>query len=207
MNDDREEIARRVEAQARFRPPEALLDVWTGVRPMTAAEAAVDVSLYSPDEIAERNLTYEVAEYAPDMMLIGDDGGGRGLFVAGGDPDPEVLLIGLGAVGSDSGARIGRLSSLLENDFHALGLADAEEESPVPIDPIDILITHRPGVKAMVEIRRLLHLSLPVGALVGVDARFPMVVLTNVRYARYAEAIDQLNLSHRCLAVRPHIPA
>ncbi|MFC7549587.1 hypothetical protein [Plantactinospora sp. GCM10030261] len=122
MTDDREEIARRVEAQVRVRPPAALLDVWTGVRTVDteAADEVVDLALYGPDEIAERNLTYEIAEYAPDLLLIGDDGGGRGLFVAGNDSDPEVVLVGLGAVGSDGGTRIGRLSSLLESGFRAL---------------------------------------------------------------------------------------
>jgi hypothetical protein len=201
LNEDREAIIRQVEAQVGARPPEALLDVWTGATPV---DAAVDVSLYGPAEIAERNLTYEVREYAPHLLLIGDDGGGQGLFVARNKPDPETLLIGLGALGSDGGTPIGRLSSLAADGFRAVHRVGTREGVPVPTGPIDVMITRPPGVKALVEIRKLLRLSLPISKLAGPDVQFPMVVLTNVRYAKYAENISQLNHRYRCLAVRPH---
>jgi hypothetical protein len=200
LEDDRETIARRVEAQVGVRPPEALLDVWTGVRPV---DAAGDVSLYGPDEIAERNLTYEVRQYVPDLLLIGDDGGGRGLFVGTNEPDPEVTLIGLGALGSDDGVRVGRFLSLAADGFRPIESADVGG-GDIPTEPIDILITRHPGTKALVEIRKLLQLSVPISKLAGADAQFPMTVLTDVRYAKYATAISQLNARYGCLAVRPH---
>ena len=64
----------RVEARVGSRPPEALLDVWTGA---VSVDGSVDVYLYGPEEIAERNATYEIPAYRPDLLLIGDDGGGR----------------------------------------------------------------------------------------------------------------------------------
>ncbi|MEU7590907.1 hypothetical protein AB0A95_32010 [Micromonospora sp. NPDC049230] len=204
MDDGREQIARRVEAQVGVRPPEALLDVWTGARPV---DAAADVSLYGPDEIAERNLTYEISDYAPGLLLIGDDGGGAGLFVARNDPAPEVVLIGLGAVGSDDGTRVGRLSGLAVDGFRSMKSAEDVGDEAAPTGPIDILVTHRPGMKALMEIRRLFHLSLPISALIAADAHYPMVVLTDVYYGKYAEALGQLNLRYQCLAVRPHVTA
>ncbi|MFG1869064.1 hypothetical protein [Micromonospora arborensis] len=204
MDDDREDIARRVEAQVGVRPPEALLDVWTGARPV---DAAADVSLYGPDEIAERILTYEISDYAPELLLIGDDGGGAGLFVARNDPDPEVVLIGLGAVGSDDGTRVGRLSVLVADGFRSMRSAEDVRAEAAPSGPIDVLVTHRPEVKALVEIRRLFHLSLPISALTAADTHYPMVVLTDVYYGRYAEAINQLHVRYQCLAVRPHVTA
>ncbi|WP_433126616.1 hypothetical protein ACQPWW_27915 [Micromonospora sp. CA-240977] len=204
MDDDRESIAKQVEAQVGVRPPEALLDVWTGERPV---DAAADVSVYGPDEIAERNLTYEISDYAPDLLLIGDDGGGDGLFVATNDPDPEVVLIGLGAVGTSDGTRVGRLSGLVAEGFRSINSAEDVRDAATPTGPIDVLVTHRPGVKALVEIRKLLHLSVPISALTAADAHYPMVVLTDVYHGRYAEAINQVNLRHQCLAVRPHVTA
>ena len=39
------------------------------------------VKIYSTDEIAERQQTYETAEYFPGYLLIGDDSGGRLILV------------------------------------------------------------------------------------------------------------------------------
>ena len=39
------------------------------------------VKIYSTDEIAERQQTYEIAEYFPEYLLIGDDSGGRLILV------------------------------------------------------------------------------------------------------------------------------
>src|SRR5262245_27821858 len=50
------------------------------------------VKLYSIDEIAERNSTYEVAEYLPGYLMIGDDSGGYGIFLdTGSNPSPVYL--------------------------------------------------------------------------------------------------------------------
>ncbi|MET8044662.1 hypothetical protein ABZU25_27805 [Micromonospora sp. NPDC005215] len=203
MDDDRKAISQRVEAQMGVRPPEALLDVWTGVRPV---DDEGDVYIYGPDEIADRNLAYEVPEYAPGLLLIGSDGGGDGLFVATNDPDPEVVLIDLGAVGTSDGRRAGRLSVLAAEGFRSINSAEDARIEPAA-GPIDVLVTHRPGVKALVEIRKLFHLSLPISALTAADAHYPMVVLTDVYYGKYAEAINQVNLRYECLAVRPHVAA
>ncbi|MGC5290450.1 hypothetical protein [Micromonospora sp. DT231] len=202
MEDDRKAISQRVEAQLGVRPPVGLLDVWTGVRPVDEG----DVYVYGPDEIAERNLAYEVSEAAPGLLLIGSDGGGDGLFVATNDRDPEVFLIGLGAVGTSDGRRAGRLSVLVAEGFRSID--STEDARPEAADgPIDVLVTRRPGVKAVVEMRKLFHLSLPISAFTAADAEFPMVLLTEVYNAKYGEAINQVNLRYRCLAVRSHVGA
>ncbi|MBF9132872.1 hypothetical protein I0C86_28515 [Plantactinospora sp. S1510] len=112
--DDRGDLARRVAAQVGVLPPAALLDIWTDVTPL---DVSVDVDLYDPGQISERNTTYEIPIYRPDLLLIGTDGGGRGFFVQRGDPDAEVVRIGLGAVGSDDGTRLGRLAALVTNGW------------------------------------------------------------------------------------------
>ena len=39
------------------------------------------VKIYSTDEIAERQQTYEIEDYFPGYLLIGDDSGGRLILV------------------------------------------------------------------------------------------------------------------------------
>jgi hypothetical protein len=66
--------------------------------------------VYADDEIVERNETFQVAEYAPDWALIGDDSGGRGYLMRRmppgfdpvfGRPGAEVYLLDLGALTED----------------------------------------------------------------------------------------------------------
>ncbi|WP_211282557.1 hypothetical protein [Streptomyces griseorubiginosus] len=54
------------------------------------------VTVYSSEDVGERNATYEVALYAPGFLLVGDDGGGRGFLVRADDPDSAVFSSGLG---------------------------------------------------------------------------------------------------------------
>lgn len=70
-------------------------------------------TVYGPDDLAERNETFEVAEYAPGWVLVGDDGGGSGYLMRQPGPrhDPaegrataEVFRLGLGALTEDVAA-------------------------------------------------------------------------------------------------------
>jgi hypothetical protein len=67
-------------------------------------------AIYGPHSLAERNTTYEVAEYAPGWVLIGDDGGGHGLLMRASGPAfapatarqaAEVYRLELGALCPD----------------------------------------------------------------------------------------------------------
>jgi hypothetical protein len=56
------------------------------------------VTLYSTEDIAERNSTYEIAEYLPGYLMIGDDSGGSGIFLDTGSNPSPVYLMGHGSL-------------------------------------------------------------------------------------------------------------
>lgn len=62
--------------------------------------------LYRAEDIAERNATYEVAEYAPGYVAIGDDGGGRALLLVGGRAQSPVLIVDHGSMDPDEATEI-----------------------------------------------------------------------------------------------------
>jgi hypothetical protein len=77
--------------------------------------------LYGRGDLAERNDTFEVAQYLSGYLLIGDDSGGRGVFVSCTVPEHPVYLCDLG--------------SLADEDFIPLaGSLDhwVESECPLP---------------------------------------------------------------------------
>ncbi|GAB2950664.1 hypothetical protein GCM10027280_43910 [Micromonospora polyrhachis] len=61
------------------------------------------VMIYGPQIITERNETYEVDDYAPHWVLIGDDSGGGGLFMRRHGRDrASVHHLDFGAISSDT---------------------------------------------------------------------------------------------------------
>jgi hypothetical protein len=56
------------------------------------------VNLYSTQEIAERNRTFEVAQYLPGYLMIGDDSGGSGIFLDTVSSPSPVYLMGHGSL-------------------------------------------------------------------------------------------------------------
>ncbi|MFI8810146.1 MULTISPECIES: SMI1/KNR4 family protein [unclassified Streptomyces] len=60
------------------------------------------VLVYGPHAIGERNETFEVAHYAPEWVLVGDDSGGGGLLMRRHGRDrTRVFHLDLGAIGPD----------------------------------------------------------------------------------------------------------
>ncbi|MES5819764.1 hypothetical protein [Streptomyces sp. RG80] len=80
-------------AEAKMGLPAPLVALWS-VRDGLLTESGVCV--YSAGSIGERNATYEVAQYAPGFVLIGDDSGGRGFLLRADDLDSAVFSSGLG---------------------------------------------------------------------------------------------------------------
>ncbi|MER5982941.1 SMI1/KNR4 family protein [Streptomyces sp. NPDC001787] len=60
------------------------------------------ILVYGPHLIEERNETFEVARYAPEWVLVGDDSGGGGLLMRRHGRDrTRVYHLGLGAISAD----------------------------------------------------------------------------------------------------------
>jgi len=85
-------------------PNPAMADLWAVTPGLLRDDGTC---IYGPDDIAERNATFEVELYAPGWVLIGDDRGGSGYlmravgphFDAGtGRSGAEVFCLDLGAL-------------------------------------------------------------------------------------------------------------
>jgi len=85
-------------------PGPVLAELWSISRGVLLADGT---QIYAPEDIEERNETFQVAEYAPGWVLVGDDGGGLGYLMrrAAGGFDPvearavaEVYRLDVGAL-------------------------------------------------------------------------------------------------------------
>lgn len=57
--------------------PSRMIEFWKYFEEVTFENG---INIYGFDIAVERNRLYEVSVYAPDYILIGDDGGGQGVF-------------------------------------------------------------------------------------------------------------------------------
>lgn len=53
--------------------------------------------LYAIEDIAERNATYEVRVYLPDMIMIGDDSGGRAIVAPLSSSNSSISIVSMGS--------------------------------------------------------------------------------------------------------------
>ncbi|MEZ0612201.1 SMI1/KNR4 family protein [Fibrella sp. WM1] len=162
-------------------------------------ELATGVKLYSIDEIDERNETYEVAEYAPHLLLIGDDSGGDGFFLAKQPDATNVYQIGLGAIGSTEERLVAdNLVSWLSQD------AVSTEASPEEAALVDIYLVNSPksGIKGLLAIKNKLKLDLSIINLKQLAERTPALLLNKVYGSKYRRAVNEINAEDACLEFR-----
>lgn len=59
------------------------------------------VVVYAPEDVVERNETFQVKEYCPGHITIGDDSGGKAIVIAT-DKDPcPVYIVGHGCMDTE----------------------------------------------------------------------------------------------------------
>ncbi|MCM3148017.1 SMI1/KNR4 family protein [Bacillus pumilus] len=57
-----------------------------------------DVLLYGTEDMAERNATWEVQQYASGYVAIGDDGGGRVFLMRQAEEEKKVWIVDAGVM-------------------------------------------------------------------------------------------------------------
>ena len=72
------------------------------------------VKIYSTDEMAERQQTYEIAEYFPGYLLIGDDSGGR-LILVDRSAIERFYLLGSGCPSITDGLAFSSMDALIKD--------------------------------------------------------------------------------------------
>jgi hypothetical protein len=182
--------------------PDAVTILWQESDGASFPETGV--VLYSTADIIERNTTCEVADYAPDLILIGDDSGGNGLFMHATAESTEVLKIDLGAIGSTEGIVLA--TGLIAWVGQACPInADALGKLRETNEKVDIILEKPPkdGLKGMLLIKQRMSLSLSVAQLKEAIEQVPITLVRSVYYSKYKAAYEEVNQTQYCLkAVR-----
>lgn len=68
-----------------------------------------EITLLEAEDIQQRNIDYEVQEYLPTFLMIGDNGGGIAILMD--NKEQNIFAVGLGVMSEDS---LEKISSSLE---------------------------------------------------------------------------------------------
>ena len=68
-----------------------------------------EITLLEAEDIQQRNIDYEVQEYLPNFLMIGDNGGGIAVLMD--NKEQNIFAVGLGVMSEDS---LEKISSSLE---------------------------------------------------------------------------------------------
>jgi hypothetical protein len=164
--------------------------------------------LYSTEEIEERNVTYAVQTYAPSWLLIGDDGGGQGIFLDRADLHSAVYWLGLG-VGDPSHAVLlaPTLAEWIESGFD---LKEPAEDSYPKVVDVWLVRVPADGAKALLRLKQELALTTSIGELYRGLEHLPYRLLRAVPFWKYAILCARYNIMDACLGLfmvdRPDCP-
>lgn len=160
------------------------------------------INIYGLDIATERNRLYEVSRYAPEYILIGDDGGGRGLFIKK-NGDLNVFYQDLGALSLSFNSLDIDLFSWLEDDP-----VIAEDNLTLDeldfIDEVKVYVVSKPIEvnKFMMEIRKSLNLKISIRDMRDKLNKLPFLMIENITLMKYGKTIEGLNQKYNCLEVR-----
>ncbi|MFJ7646517.1 hypothetical protein ACIQ1H_03150 [Lysinibacillus sp. NPDC097279] len=179
--------------------PSRMIEFWKSYSEVSFENG---VNIYGLDIAIERNRLYEVSTYAPEYILIGDDGGGQGLFIKK-KGDLNVYYQDLGALSLPFYSLNIDFLSWLEND----PVIDEDNWTSDELDLIEevkVYVVRKPieANKFMMEIRKLFNLKLSIRDMREKLNSLPYLMIQDITLMKYGHTIEGLNQKYNCLEVR-----
>lgn len=179
--------------------PSRMIEFWKSYNEVSFENG---INIYGLDIATERNRLYEVSTYAPEYILVGDDGGGRGLFIKK-NGDLNVFYQDLGALSLP-------FFSLNMDFFSWLKDDPVIEEDKLTSDELDLIdevkvyVVSKPieANKFMMEIRKSLNLKISIRDMRDKLNNLPYLLIEDITLMKYGKTIEGLNQKYNCLEVR-----
>lgn len=179
--------------------PSRLIEFWKSYSEVSFENG---INIYGLYIATERNSLYEVSRYAPEYILIGDDGGGRGLFIKK-NGDLNVFYQDLGALSLSFNSLDIDLFSWLEDD-PIIAEDNLTSDELDFIDEVKVYVVSKPIEvnKFMMEIRKSLNLKISIRDMRDKLNKLPFLMIENITLMKYGKTIEGLNQKYNCLEVR-----
>lgn len=179
--------------------PSRLIEFWKSYNEVSFENG---INIYGFDIAIERNGLYEVSTYAPEYILIGDDGGGQGLFLKK-NSKLNVFYQDFGALSLPFYTLDTDLFRWLEND-PVIEEDDFTLDEPDLIDKVKVYVVRKPNEanKFIMEIRKCFNLKLSINDIKEKLNSLPFLVIQDITIMKYIKTIEILNQKYNCIEVR-----
>ncbi len=159
-----------------------------------------DGILYDIDTIAERYVTLEFAEYAPEFIPIGNDNGDYELVMKSGSNITRFGFLEQGSIGASEPARMMNFSKWYESGHR---FSQEKKENVDWSAKVKVVLIKCPEnkVKTIMKIRKALQLDTPAGELLAAVEHTPCV-LTEQFSAIVAKRIIEQEQLEKWLEIR-----
>jgi len=162
--------------------------------------------IYGVDDLAERNDTWEVQEYARGFVAIGDDGGGNVFLMRQRAEERAVIVVDCGDLNPQNGVVITQdLEVWVRN-----GCPDMAAQYPtadVP-DICDVVLVAKPkdGLNDLLNIKKVFGADMSTPALLHGSKHLPFVVVRDFPYGKAVMLLRKLGSSGESLILQPSMP-
>jgi len=179
--------------------PSRLIEFWKSYNEVSFENG---INIYGFDIAIERNGLYEVSTYAPEYILIGDDGGGQGLFLKK-NSELNVFYQDFGALSLPFYTLDTDLFRWLEND-PVIEEDDFTLDEPDLIDEVKVYVVRKPNEanKFIMEIRKCFNLNLSIKDIKEKLNSLPFLIIQDITIIKYGKTIEILNQKYNCIEVR-----
>lgn len=140
-------------------------------------------SLYGAGQLVEKNKTYQVQEYAPGYVSIGNDHGGCQFLMRAQKEETEFRLVGDGSgVVTENDCKDDFVSWLTSDS------GDPWRNKPGDISglkPVELVLVKLPqdGKKGLLRLKKALRLQISIGQLIHMAGRLPCTLCTGITLA------------------------
>ncbi|PKH51589.1 hypothetical protein CXF68_13245 [Tenacibaculum sp. Bg11-29] len=163
------------------------------------------ISIYGFELAKERNLQYEISNYLPSFVLIGDDGSGQGIFINKADGELKVYYLDLGAIGSIDLYKTGKnFFNWLEDDLKLVDFLVIDDKDDLLFEEADLFVVPKINFidkkKFVFFARKKLELQDSILNISrGINEKENFKIKTNFIPYKYIENIKELQVKYQCL--------
>lgn len=151
------------------------------------------IKIYGIDELIERNETFEVIEYAPGYVAIGDDSGGRVFLMKAQENEKRIISVDSGYMNPNDMPEI--VTENLEDwlmDGCQYNNHKTYQETSTDLCKVYLLGIPQEGVKGLIKIKKAFGVEITMAEMLDGAKNPPYKIVNNITYAKAKVILGQL---------------
>lgn len=142
--------------------------------------------IYSTDDIAERNSTFEIDAHFKQMIAIGDDSGGRMILIKKNGKD-GFFLVDMGSASLENSEQFESLEDVLRELINEK--IDVEED----LGDIVTIGACKPTPEEVLGVKKMLGVGFSVAQLKAMLCGSGHIIISNVHFHKYRDALAKFS--------------